>query len=113
MATFKVCSPDVTYTNDYIESKYVYETTEVGHDNGTLTVYPKETMYTFRTDVKVPKLGCMLVGWGGNNGSTLTAAVIANQKGMSWHTKQGLKVSFPVGIHVVEPLYYCPNYSKL
>ena len=37
----------------------------------------------------------MLVGWGGNNGSTVTAAVIANQKKMNWHTKEGVQV----GVH--------------
>ncbi|KAK3754561.1 hypothetical protein QZH41_017001, partial [Actinostola sp. cb2023] len=94
---FKVCSPSVTYTKDYIESKYIYDTTEVQNENGCLTVLPKETLYTFRTDIKVPKLGCMLVGWGGNNGSTLTAAMVANQKGMSWHTKEGLKKANYVG----------------
>ena len=35
----------------------------------------------------------MLVGWGGNNGSTVTAAHIANKLNMSWHTKEGIKVS--------------------
>lgn len=92
MASFKVCSPNVQYTDEYIESRYTYDTTEVTHQDGHLTAIPKETQYTFRTDTKVPKLGCMLVGWGGNNGSTLTAAIVANQKGMSWHTKEGLKV---------------------
>ncbi|KAL3630046.1 hypothetical protein CASFOL_023030 [Castilleja foliolosa] len=29
----------------------------------------------------------MLVGWGGNNGTTLTAGVIANREGISWATK--------------------------
>lgn len=31
----------------------------------------------------------MLVGWGGNNGSTFTAAVLANKHGLSWPTKKG------------------------
>ena len=43
--------------------------------------------------LQVPKLGVMLVGWGGNNGSTVTAAQIANKLNMSWHTKEGVKVS--------------------
>ncbi|RLN19642.1 inositol-3-phosphate synthase-like [Panicum miliaceum] len=30
----------------------------------------------------------MLVGWGGNNGTTLTAGVIANREGISWETKE-------------------------
>lgn len=48
---------------------------------------------TFRTDRRVPRLGVMLVGWGGNNGTTVTAAVLANCRGLTWRTKTGLKVS--------------------
>ena len=33
----------------------------------------------------------MLVGWGGNNGSTVTAAILANKLGLSWPTKEGVK----------------------
>jgi len=33
----------------------------------------------------------MLVGWGGNNGSTLTAGILANKHGVTWETKEGLK----------------------
>lgn len=29
----------------------------------------------------------MLVGWGGNNGSTLTGAQVANRENISWETK--------------------------
>lgn len=35
----------------------------------------------------------MLVGWGGNNGSTVTAATIANRLGLSWNTKEGIQHS--------------------
>src|SRR5579862_1752967 len=38
----------------------------------------------------------MLVGWGGNNGSTLTATITANKHNISFHTKDGL----------VQPNYY-------
>lgn len=31
----------------------------------------------------------MMVGWGGNNGSTLTAALLAHQLNLSWKTKVG------------------------
>ncbi len=47
--------------------------------------------YKFRTQRKVPKLGLMLVGWGGNNGSTTTAGIIANKMYMRWMTKDGPK----------------------
>ena len=33
----------------------------------------------------------MLVGWGGNNGSTVTAASLANKHCLSWNTKDGLR----------------------
>eukprot|EP00529_Nitzschia_sp_RCC80_P022536 CAMPEP_0113493272 /NCGR_PEP_ID=MMETSP0014_2-20120614/28507_1 /TAXON_ID=2857 /ORGANISM="Nitzschia sp." /LENGTH=487 /DNA_ID=CAMNT_0000387131 /DNA_START=282 /DNA_END=1745 /DNA_ORIENTATION=- /assembly_acc=CAM_ASM_000159 len=45
----------------------------------------------FRTERKVPKLGVMLVGLGGNNGCTCIAGAIANQLGLTWNTKEGPK----------------------
>ena len=37
----------------------------------------------------MPKLGVMLVGLGGNNGSTFTAGILANKKNVSWESRQG------------------------
>lgn len=48
---------------------------------------------TFRTERRVPRLGVMLVGWGGNNGTTVTATVLANSLNLTWRTKTGPKVS--------------------
>jgi myo-inositol-1-phosphate synthase len=31
----------------------------------------------------------MLVGWGGNNGTTVTGGIIANREGIEWQTKEG------------------------
>lgn len=39
----------------------------------------------------MPRLGLLLVGWGGNNGSTLTAALIANRQNLEWRTKSGIQ----------------------
>src|SRR5690349_12710174 len=44
---------------------------------------------TFKTQRKVPKFGLMLVGWGGNNGTTVTGAILANKHKMSFETKDG------------------------
>jgi myo-inositol-1-phosphate synthase len=33
----------------------------------------------------------MMVGWGGNNGSTVTASIAANRRNVQWHTKEGIK----------------------
>ncbi|XP_053321694.1 inositol-3-phosphate synthase 1 [Spea bombifrons] len=90
---FKIESPHVRYLKDVIEADYSYETTQVCEENGVTKVKPCSTKFTFRTERKVPKLGVMLVGWGGNNGTTVTAAVLANQMGLSWMTKTGKKVA--------------------
>jgi myo-inositol-1-phosphate synthase len=32
----------------------------------------------------------MMVGWGGNNGSTVTASILANKNNISWRSKRGV-----------------------
>ncbi|KAK3988308.1 putative myo-inositol-1-phosphate synthase [Cladorrhinum sp. PSN332] len=87
---FTVNSSNVVYTEDQIQSKYTYRTTEVTRgDDGKYLAAPKETLYNFTVDRKVPKVGMMLVGWGGNNGSTVTAGIIANRRGLKWQTRKG------------------------
>jgi myo-inositol-1-phosphate synthase len=87
---FTVDSPNVKYTDNTIQSKYVYRTTAVTKGpGGKYTATPKETVYDFKVDRKVPKVGMMLVGWGGNNGSTVTAGIIANRRGLVWDTREG------------------------
>ncbi|KAK5050975.1 Inositol-3-phosphate synthase 1 [Exophiala bonariae] len=87
---FTVNSPNVTYTDDHINTKYVYRTTAVTKtESGKFVASPKETTYDFKVDRKVPKTGMMLVGWGGNNGSTVTAGIIANRRGLVWDTREG------------------------
>jgi len=86
----QVDSPNVTYTDNEIQSKYTYRTTSVTKNaNGKITATPKETIYDFKVASKVPKVGMMLVGWGGNNGSTVTAGILANRRKLSWETKEG------------------------
>ncbi|KAF3536738.1 hypothetical protein F2Q69_00018645 [Brassica cretica] len=70
--SFKVESPNVKYTENEIHSVYNYQTTELVHES-------KNGAYQWPV---------MLVGWGGNNGSTLTAGVIANREEISWATKE-------------------------
>lgn len=55
--------------------------------DGKATAYPVTENFEFQTDRKVPKLGVMFVGWGGNNGSTVTGGIIANKHKLSWETK--------------------------
>ncbi|KAI1773367.1 myo-inositol-1-phosphate synthase [Hypoxylon cercidicola] len=87
---FAVSSPNVVYTDSEILSKYTYRTTSVTQNGaGKYVATPKETVYDFKVDRKVPKVGMMLVGWGGNNGTTVTAGIIANRRGMVWETREG------------------------
>ncbi|KAI5793110.1 myo-inositol-1-phosphate synthase [Geopyxis carbonaria] len=91
---FVVQSPNVTYTEDTIKSKYTYHTTKVSKGSGGKYVaQPVETVYDFKVDRKVGKTGLMLVGWGGNNGSTVTAGIIANRRGLSWESREGKQSS--------------------
>lgn len=69
---------NVTYSNRFT----VYKENEVDFK----TVCQKKEI---KTEKAIPKLGVMLVGLGGNNGSTFTAGVIANKKKVRWDTKNG------------------------
>ncbi|KAI9024085.1 putative myo-inositol-phosphate synthase [Hyaloraphidium curvatum] len=88
---FTVVSPDVQYAPDAIYSRYRYQGTLVENARGSLIVKPTETVYEFRTERSVPRLGLLLVGWGGNNGSTVTAAIAANRAKLQWRTKSGIQ----------------------
>lgn len=93
---FDVDSPKVQFNakNNTLLSTYDYQTTKISTTaNGRLKATPVTESLTFKTDCKVPRVGCMLVGWGGNNGSTLTASVLANKMKLQWRTKEGVQVS--------------------
>jgi myo-inositol-1-phosphate synthase len=91
---FTVNSSNVEYTEDTIKSKYTYRTTDVTQNaEGKYVAIPKETLYDFKVDRKVPKTGVMLVGWGGNNGTTVTAGIIANKRNLVWETKEGKRAA--------------------
>lgn len=101
-----VYGDNVRVTKDAIYSKYEYDTTDIVEkfaadvDKDLLAnactqdkcyvLKPRRISYEFKTDRKVPKLGVMLVGWGGNNGTTVTAGVLANKQNITWRSKRGL-----------------------
>ncbi|XP_053610653.1 inositol-3-phosphate synthase isoform X2 [Plodia interpunctella] len=84
-----VKSPNTKYTEEYIFSDYEYEETLVTKNGNEIVAKPYHKSLTIRTGRKVAKVGVMLVGWGGNNGSTFTAAMLANRHQLSWATKNG------------------------
>ena len=86
---FTVEATNVKYTDKDITAGYTYRTTDIGIKNGKYVATPKETRYEFKTERNVGKIGLMLVGWGGNNGSTVTAGILANRQKLAWETREG------------------------
>lgn len=86
---FKVNSANVTYGNNEVIADYVYNRNEITMEGATAQVKPASYKYTFKTNTKVPKMGLMLVGLGGNNGTTTMAMCIANKHQIEWKTKNG------------------------
>ena len=85
-----VNAPNVEYSAEHITAKYEYASTVVKkQEDGKYQVTPTKTVYEFRTQRVVPKVGLMLVGLGGNNGTTLAATVLANKHNIHWNTKSG------------------------
>lgn len=88
----EVASPAVTYTAETITAEYAYETTAVTiGEGGKVVASPVTETFVFKTERKVPRTGLLIVGWGGNNGTTLTAGILANKHNITWHTKLGLQ----------------------
>jgi len=61
--TFTVTSPYVQYSDNHITSKYAYRTTDVEVEGGQYIAMPKETLFDFKTERIVGKVGVVLVGW--------------------------------------------------
>ena len=85
----KVNSPFTKVENGILRTSYNYQSSQVSVEDGSYVIKPQNTKYEFQTDLKIPKLGVMLVGWGGNNGSTVTAGILANRHNVTWNTKKG------------------------
>ncbi|ELP94606.1 inositol-3-phosphate synthase, putative [Entamoeba invadens IP1] len=83
-------------TADFIEADFKYETTQVEVKPEGVVCTPKSQDYKFKVNKKVPKMGLMMIGWGGNNGTTVTAGILANKHHLCWTDKRG----------VHEPNYY-------
>lgn len=87
----RVVSPNVVYGETTVESRYTYSETRVSVDasTGDVTAKPLETEYRFCTERHPRRTGLMQVGWGGNNGTTVTAAIVAHIHKLNWETRSG------------------------
>lgn len=93
-----VDSERTVYTADHITAKFDYRAADVVHTpEGQVKVTPTVKPYEFRTVRKVQKTGLMMIGIGGNNGSTLCATILANKHNISWNTKAGVQTPNYIG----------------
>lgn len=73
--------------------RYTSSTSHVKRSaDGSIRVTPSQKDYLLQVPTKRPEsVGLMLVGWGGNNGSTLTASLLAHQENVTWKSRRGLE----------------------
>jgi myo-inositol-1-phosphate synthase len=78
---------------EYITNYFNYKWNHVSKDSQTnkLQIKNMEKIYEFRTDCQVAKTGLLLVGLGGNNGTTVVGGILANKHKISWTTKTGIQ----------------------
>eukprot|EP01061_Rhynchopus_euleeides_P038805 TRINITY_DN66548_c0_g1_i1.p1 TRINITY_DN66548_c0_g1~~TRINITY_DN66548_c0_g1_i1.p1 ORF type:complete len:518 (+),score=280.94 TRINITY_DN66548_c0_g1_i1:63-1616(+) len=87
----RVNSENVEYLEDAIVSHFSYDTTSVKVVGEDVVVTPQKSQWDLKTHTRVPKMGLMLVGLGGNNGTTVAAGLIANREGITWRTRTGVQ----------------------
>ena len=86
-------SSNAKLDGNFLHSVYTYEKQIAHVENHTYVVKTENVKYNLKTDLTVPKTGLMLIGWGGNNGSTLTASLLANKHKLNWKTKRGTQTA--------------------
>lgn len=73
-----------------LKSSYHYKFSKVYKDDqGNYTIFPKNKTIIVETQLQTEKLGLLLVGLGGNNGSTLLATIESFKRNLFWNTKEG------------------------
>ncbi|KAG6816597.1 hypothetical protein H0H87_004823, partial [Tephrocybe sp. NHM501043] len=86
-----VQSENTSFTDEHITSKFFNRGSSVTVNDGHFTITPTVEPFEFQTKRAVSKTGLMMVGLGGNNGTTLCATILANRHNIIWHTKQGIQ----------------------
>jgi len=94
-----VKSSHAKYTEDFIDSSYEYTRSEaVRNADGSIECKDVTKTLEFRVQKKKGKLGVMMVGLGGNNGTTLAGGIIANRKKLTWEADlKGTKTANWIG----------------
>ncbi|KDQ10703.1 hypothetical protein BOTBODRAFT_57908 [Botryobasidium botryosum FD-172 SS1] len=92
-----VQSQNTSYSDAHITAKFEYRGAHVTEQGGFIQVTPTVEKFEFQTQRKVSKTGLMMIGLGGNNGTTMTATIIANRHNISWRSKEGIHTPNYIG----------------
>eukprot|EP00917_Polyrhabdina_sp_WS-2016_P001689 GHVP01003527.1.p1 GENE.GHVP01003527.1~~GHVP01003527.1.p1 ORF type:complete len:507 (+),score=67.55 GHVP01003527.1:204-1724(+) len=85
-------SPSKRAADGCTEATFNYETVSVTDlPDGTVVATPTKKSYVVRTAPRQGKVGVMIVGLGGNNGTTVMGGILAHKMNLSWTTKTGVK----------------------
>ena len=87
--SFNVDTKNVEMKGNEILSTYIYENSKVVSSPNGISIIPYQKNILLKTETQIPKLGVMIVGWGGNNGTTVTNGILANRLSLKWETKRG------------------------
>ncbi|KAK0474227.1 hypothetical protein IW261DRAFT_1499503 [Armillaria novae-zelandiae] len=86
-----VQSENTSFTDEHITAKFHNRNANITVVNGQYIVNPTVESFEFQTKRQVSKTGLMMIGMGGNNGTTLCATILANRHNVTWHTKSGVQ----------------------
>lgn len=121
-SNYLIESEELFYSSTNILSFYSHNFIKI--NSLTNKIKKEKQNIIFNTNKIIPKIGVMLIGWGGNNGSTVTASILANQNKIKWNTKDGIKLSnyygsltqsstIPIGFNEFGQTIYIPFHSIL
>lgn len=92
-----VDSESVQHTEDTIFSQYAHKSVSVVPSPHGTTAKVEKIDYSFQTSKKIGKVGLLMVGLSGNNGTTIVGGIIANREKLTWNTKKGLQTANMLG----------------
>ena len=82
-------TPGIERVETETEIQVTYQNRFSLYDEAERVSRPCLQQKVIQTEKRVPRLGVMLVGLGGNNGSTFTAGILANRHNLTWETRNG------------------------
>ena len=85
--SLKIESENANWEGEHIEASYEHKFSRFDADTKKVKVTRQN--YQFKTQKNTGKVGLLMVGFGGNNGSTILGGILANKHNLTWNTKKG------------------------